>query len=527
MELLSLEKLLHLPMSLRDAFLLNYLSSLICLNIVCFFPAAIGLSIAMAITHGSRMLILIPMVLSFILMLTAVTYQFRGWLASLMSDKRRQRSVIMVFTFGFVAMSQVPNIVIQLTLPGANKAEQQRVQEQSRKSQELFGLFSRQEITNEVYEQRLAEINEDFKHRKEDAAQASQVILDKYLTLANQVLPVGWLPYSCKSLQSGLLWPAGLCLLGMTIIGSASLWRSYTSTIKYYTGNVKSVAAKANSIPSGPVNQKQERLAKPAFMERKISALSEHSTAVALCNFRNLVRAPEAKMLFIGPLIFGVMFLVMILSNRTPEIPFGLEPLAWLAGVGALTFMCLMLMLNMFGMDRSGFRCFILMPAERSDVLLGKNVSMLPIVSAIAIFVSIGLFYIAPVGVLSLLGSGCQLFIAFTLASLAGNWVSIQFPIAMNPGTGKPAQVNFVTVLVQMAVTILSPMFIIPGVLFFGAEWALGHFFSINYLPVFATFSVIELWLVLKLYFHVLKFQGRLLQLRETRILETLTANSE
>jgi hypothetical protein len=67
----------------------------------------------------------------------------------------------------------------------------------------------------------------------------------------------------------------------------------------------------------------------------------------------------------------------------------------------------------------------------------------------------------------------------------------------------------------------------IPGVLFFGAEWSLRYFFSISYLPVFATFSVIELWLVLKLYFYVLQRQGRLLQLRETRILELLTANSE
>ena len=527
MELLSLEKLLHLPVSLKDAFLLNYLASLICLNIVCFFPAAIGLSIAMSISHGPRMLILVPMVFSFILMLTAVTYQFRGWLASLMSDKRRQRTVIMVITFGFVALSQLPNIVIQLTLPGSNKVEQQRVQEQAAKSQELTNLLNRQEISKVEYDQQLADIAEAFKQRKQDAEQASQAILDKYLTLANQVLPVGWLPYSSKSLLNGSIWPAVLCLFGMTLIGTASLWRSYKSTLNYYTGKVKVIVAKTTAVKTSFGNAKLAGAGKPSFMERKIPRFSEHSTAIALCSFRNLVRAPEAKMLLIGPMILGIMFVVMVLSNRTPKIPAGLEPLVWLAGVGMLTFMCLMLMLNMFGMDRSGFRCFILMPAERNEVLLGKNVSMLPIVSAIAIVVALGLSYLAPIGFFAILANCCQMMIAFLLASLVGNYISIQFPFAMTPGAAKPAQVNVLTILVQMVVMFCCPMLIVPGVLFFGIEWTLRHFFAIHYLPVFAVLSAIELWLVCKLYMFLLQRQGRLLQSRETRILELLTANSE
>ena len=47
----------------------------------------------------------------------------------------------------------------------------------------------------------------------------------------------------------------------------------------------------------------------------------------------------------------------------------------------------------------------------------------------------------------------------------------IQFPFAMVPGTGKPAQVNVVTMLVQMMVMFSCPLFIIPGALFFGIEW--------------------------------------------------------
>jgi hypothetical protein len=523
MELLSLEKLLHLPMSLRDAFLLNYLSSLICLNIACFFPASIGLCIALSITHGPRMLILVPMVLSFILMLTAVTYQFRGWLASLMSDKRRQRTVIMVITF---AISQVPKIVMQLTMPSSNQAEQRRVQEQVTKSQQLTESFNRQEISKGEYDQRLAEMTNDFKQRKKDAEQASQAMLDRYLTFANQILPVGWLAYSSRSLLAGsILFPA-LCLVGMTAIGSISLRRSYRSTINYYTGNLKTIPAKTYANAKRATKQEKPSF-KPSFMERKIPRFSEHSTAIALCSFRNLLRAPEAKMLLIGPMILGIMFVVMIVSNRTPSIPAGFEPLVWLAGVGMLTFMCLIMMLNIFGMDRSGFRCFVLMPAERSEILFGKNISMLPIIGAIAVLVAVGLSYLAPIGLLTILANACQMLIAFLMSSIVGNWVSIQFPFAMIPGAGKPVQVNVVTMLVQMAVMFAGPAVIIPGALFFGIEWSLNYFMSIAYLPVFFVLSVIELWLVQKLYRYVLNRQGRLLQMRETRILEILTANSE
>lgn len=523
-ELLSLEKLLHLPMSLRDAFVLNYLSSLICLNIVCFFPAAIGLCVAMAITFGPKMLILIPMVLSFILMLTAVTYQFRGWVASLMSNKRRQRTIITFFTFGFIALSQVPNVVIQLTVPRASQTEQSRLQQHAVESKALSDAFSRQEITKQEYDQGLAKLKEDFKQKRRDAQQASQMVIDKYLTLANQVLPVGWLPYASKSLLLGSLWPAALCLLGMTLIGTASLRRSYSSTIKYYTGN--SFAAAPTKSPIKLQGQEAQS-DKPTFMERKLPGLSEHASAITFCSFKNLVRAPEAKMLLIGPMILGIMFVLMLFTNRTPKIPDGIEPLVWLAGIAILTFMCLMLILNMFGMDRSGFRCFILMPAKRSDILLGKNFSMLPIVGSIGILVACGLFYLAPLGPLSIVACVCQMLISFTMASVVGNWVSIQFPFAMVPGTGKPAQLSLVTMLVQMLAMLTSPLYLVPGILFYGIEWALRYFFSIEYLPIFALMSVIELWLVYKLYSYVLIRQGNLLQIRETRILEILTANSE
>jgi len=77
-ELLSLERLLHLPLSLSGTFFLNYASSLLSLPIVVFLPGMLGLAIACVIANGVSMLTIFPLLASFILFVTALTYQFRS-----------------------------------------------------------------------------------------------------------------------------------------------------------------------------------------------------------------------------------------------------------------------------------------------------------------------------------------------------------------------------------------------------------------------------------------------------------------
>ncbi len=51
------------------------------------------------------------MLAAFLLMVTALTYQFQGWLASLMSNPRRRRTVIVATTLVFVLIFQLPNLL--------------------------------------------------------------------------------------------------------------------------------------------------------------------------------------------------------------------------------------------------------------------------------------------------------------------------------------------------------------------------------------------------------------------------------
>jgi ABC-2 type transport system permease protein len=78
-ELLSLDKLLHLPASLFDVFLLNYLSSWVSFTHLVFLPGMLGLALASVIARGPAQMAIFPALAGFLMLTTALAYQFRGW----------------------------------------------------------------------------------------------------------------------------------------------------------------------------------------------------------------------------------------------------------------------------------------------------------------------------------------------------------------------------------------------------------------------------------------------------------------
>jgi hypothetical protein len=107
--------------------------------------------------------------------------------------------------------------------------------------------------------------------------------------------------------------------------------------------------------------------------------VSEYASAVATAGLRSLLRAPEAKMMMLTPVImlaaFGGVFLSMSqapLQMVGPVVPIG--------GIGMMLLGTLQVAGNLFGFDRDGFRAFILSPAPRREILLGKNLAFAPLV---------------------------------------------------------------------------------------------------------------------------------------------------
>ena len=109
-ETIDLQKLMHLPVALGQMFAVNYVVSHFTLSIVVVVPVMLGLGIGLAISRGPEMILLVPLAMSMVFMVTAWTYCLRGWLATMMSNPRRQRTVIMCLSLAFVLIAQGPNL---------------------------------------------------------------------------------------------------------------------------------------------------------------------------------------------------------------------------------------------------------------------------------------------------------------------------------------------------------------------------------------------------------------------------------
>ncbi len=209
-EALSLEKLLHLPVSLSGAFLLNYLASLLSISLLIFIPVTAGLAIALVVVHGPRMLVVLPLLGSFVLMITAVTHQFRGWLFALMTNKRRRRTIIAAVTAVFILLVQLPNIVNLTVQRQLRSKGPDRYQVAIR---QLHEQAARGEITAnelELREKELGAQREQFLSQQRVNRLRSGLKIAKVMSIA---LPIGWLPYGVYGAANGVLWPGVLGVL--------------------------------------------------------------------------------------------------------------------------------------------------------------------------------------------------------------------------------------------------------------------------------------------------------------------------
>lgn len=221
-ESLALSKFLHLPVSLEGAYIINYLSSLVSLTTILFVPVMFGFAVGLVFSHGPRLLVALPLSVAFLLLITALSYQFQGWLASLMTNPRRRRTVVVGITALFILIAQLPNLLNMLApWHGGRDSLNAYMQEQELLKQE----FQSGKIESQEFARRL---EEGAKKYQQDTQQAMAATADKWrraVGLLNWLLPIGWLPLGVMYAAEGnLLLPAAAFAL-LTAIGAGSLWR--------------------------------------------------------------------------------------------------------------------------------------------------------------------------------------------------------------------------------------------------------------------------------------------------------------
>jgi len=491
-ETIDLQKLMHLPVALGQMFAINYLASHFAFSLVLMAPLMVGLGLGLALRRGPEMIILIPLALSMVVMVTAWTYCLRGWLATMMSNPRRRRTVIMCITLVFVVLAQGPNL--------------------------YFNVLQRKNFSGHTQTQA---------QRQEQNLQTYQSF-EKLLAMQG-FLPPLWVPVGAQALAAGNPLSALLGTLGCAGLAALGLLRAYRNTLAFYQGGTGRTTAAKNYVSTAAARATALRRNKNAtgFLEYAVPLVPEQSAALGLATLRSLLRAPEVKMAWASSLIVTLIFGGVFLFRGTGGAPEVAKPfMATIAVVFPLFFLA-HFFANQFGFDRDGFRALILSPADRRLILLGKNLAAAPmpvVFGMLLILLTACRLHLPPFTVLATV---FQLASVLFIAGVAGNLLSILLPYRIQPGSMKPTKLPGLAMLMLMFFQMLFPTAMLP--VFAGPllELLWRRLGWPDLVPINALVSALLLGLTATIYWQTLGPLGRLLQRRETKILAVITVEVE
>ncbi len=484
-ELFDLTRFLHLPVALRDVFLLNYLTSLLCFSMAAIVPVMIGLTLGLAVGCGPAMLLLLPLVLGFFFMITAWTYRLRGWLAALMINKRRRQAVIMGVTLVFILLFQLPNLIVNVWGgPG----------------------HTRPPRTAEEIEQWQAE------------RQQSEGEMEAVFSAVHQVVPLLWLPNGAEGLAEGRVGPALWGALGMIALGSWGFVGAYRGTLRFYQGSET-----ARPLAASPIAKTRHDERKTILVERSLPFVPQPVAALAMAVLRSMSRAPEVKMaLTVNVVIFGGVG-AGIMVRGTGAAPIEARPFIACA-VAAVTFLGMtQLLFNHFGFDRNGFRALVLLPTPRRHILMGKNVALFVLAFGVFSLILVLVTALAHLRFVDVVSAVLEFAAVFLLMSVLGNLASILVPYRVGAGTMKATNMTSLTALMIFVSHLTSMAAILPVLLPPLLGMLIGYFSPLPAAAATLLCAALLTALAALLYRQTLDPLGRLLERREPRILDMVT----
>ena len=553
-EPLSLGKFMHLPVSATGVFIMNYLSSLFSLTLLFFVPAMTGLTLGLVVSRGPGMLLVFPLVAAFLLMTTALTYQFQGWLAALMANPRRRRTIVVMLTFAFILIFQLPNMLNLLRMswqeqsqkPASSQEQEAKTNEFNKAEAELQRARSElreaaaskkitpaefrrqsQELTKREQELNehnrvMAELHDNQLAQKQEEGRVVLAKAGHTARYVNLFLPPGWLPLGAMAAADGKVWPALLGTLGLASIGGVSLWRSYRTTLRLFLGQLQ--PGQRRPVQLNPV----AKVATPtdSFLARELPWVSEHAAAIALASFRSIMRAPEAKMMLLSPLFMMIVFGCLLITNRANP-PEAFRPLLATGAMGMILLTMGQMIGNQFGFDRNGFRVFVLCPAPRREIILGKNLALAPLTLGMGLVAAVVVQVAYPMRLDYFLAFLPQMVSMFLLYCLLANCLSILVPVRIAAGTMKAMNPKAIPILLHLAFVLVFPPVLGLTLLPLAIQLLMEALGQTHGVPVALILSLLECSAVVFFYRLALTWEGAFLQSREQKILEAVTTKEE
>jgi hypothetical protein len=262
---------------------------------------------------------------------------------------------------------------------------------------------------------------------------------------------------------------------------------------------------------------------------RRLAWVPDQAAATGFATLRSLLRAPEVKMMLLSPIILGGFLMTSRLARgNTIGIPIEFRPLMALGLVVTLIVSMSPLFQNQFGYDRSAFRMFVLCPAPRWQILLGKNLALAPIVLvAGAIFLG-ALEFFFPLRVTDFLATLVELLSAYLIVCLVGNQMSILLPSAVRQGSMRSSSdTKTLRVLAKLGAMLGQLVCFVPLAIPIGVSYLVEMLPWGRWVPAYLIGALAVSVATMFVYRSLLEYQGGLLHRRELRILDAVTAKED
>lgn len=496
-EVIDLQRLMHLPVSLPHLFTINYLASLVTPSVILALPGLLAVSAGMILGGGVRYLLVPPLVVTFLFMVTAWSYYLRGWLVALMVNQRRKRSITVLITVAVILLVQGPNLYFNVIRGGAGR-----------------------------------------RHQRTAPISAHEYANAPATGLAHSMVPPLWLPNGVYQLRQDSYWPAIAGAFGMGFLGWLGIRRAFRSTLNHYTGTSgprsatvsrpsEPAPASSNPVPGAAPSPSNALSRKRRMVEWRIPGLSEDTAALTWTSVLNLLRAPEMRMAMLSPLVMLVFFAFLVAPQMRNANASALSGFAPTFLIAMLFFGIVQLLLNQFGFDRHGFRSIVLLPTSRKHVLLAKNLSFFPLIAIPLALVLVALPWVAHTPFSGVVAGAFQMVTMYMLVCTLGNVFSIGAPFRVHATSLKPSKNSPKTVFLLLMCHFLYPVLCLPIALppaaeFFAADRGWFENLPINLILSFAVFVCAGL-----IYFSSLEPLGRWFEKREKQMLEVLTQEVE
>jgi len=577
----SMDRIMHLPISPSHVFSLNYILSLGNLPFIYFTCICMGLILGGSISRGPSVLLIAIPLLAYLLMITALTSHLRSILSAWVSNPKRRRLVMLLLPFVVgitmagvgLSVSQFTSYIARITKPNTHgvlpppptvlpdstlpPTAPLPSLDESLRDGNTDGNIARR-IDESLPPESPSEVPlgsapttvpaaDTVPADTGPASSASSFnelkgLLDTALGWLDLTAPPFWFAACAESIPKSP-WKS-LCLVpGMLAISAWSLRRNYATTLRYYQHGFGSDPgmSKPNTVATsspvvsqtrvsqtgstaGPLESSRERT---AWMERTFPMLDDTLSAIVAQTWISIWRAPEMKLQLMGPFIQPIILLFVMGYWKSSANPF-LDTFLALGIAGFCLYTSSGFLGNLFGFDRSGFRAWVLSPIPRHRILNGRNIAYgIPAFAVSALTcVAIGIYWRIPLD--KLFYSPLAILTFIPVFFLITNLQSILAPFGLPSGGIQPKRFNWRAVVMTLLLSTLMPTMFCLSLAPLGVEFLFSRFVpAMAAVPLALILAIpwaLGSW---SLYRALIVPLGKLLEHFELRVLDVVTSEVE